>query len=566
VQIFETCYNNADCVRKSACINLMKHLNNAIYVRINKSLRMTAIWHTILIYAGAAIVMLMMTILLFGSGMQQRFDHDENLYCTAGALITSGQVMYKDFAYLQMPLLPVIYAFLFTLFKTTNYLFAGRVFSVTCSILTMFLVLIAFIHASRKQRVRGVVLGISATVLYSFNPEILYAGSKAWNHSFPILCILLAYLILASLDFSKPFKRGTLFLVGFLNGIAVFTRISFAFAGLVFFLVLAFFVPVSRSISYKKLLLPFLAGATLPSVVAVYYFFQAPDSFIFDTIQYFRVTGAQRWLPGLQDTIDFKAKLVMSFNVFTHPSYLALLMLFVFSCILAVSTYNRLDGRKIPLVLSSSLAVAMVFAAFLVTPMHVQYFAAPIPFLLVTIAYAVSGNISAGDKRSRKNIIVHVGAVIIVLSAIMVSLSEKQTLGNIKIVLSKENWTPSHVYDISKKIAEIAGTDKLILTLAPIFALEGGERIYPELSSGPFLFRYGRFLSDSQRHDAMSIDSHSLPALLQKKPPDAILVGVEYIFLEDSLIEYAEISGWQKKKISNPLTDNILLYVPVGND
>lgn len=527
--------------------------------------RITSMWRSILIYAGAAVVILMMTFLLFGSAMQG-FDHDENLYCTAGALITSGQVMYKDFAYLQMPLLPVIYAFLFTLFKTTNYLFVGRVFSVTCSVLTMVLVLIAFIRAFRDQRARGVVLGISATVLYSFNPQILTAGSRAWNHSLPILCILLAYLVLASLDFSKPFKRRALFLAGFLNGIAVFTRISFALASLAFLLVMAFLVPISRDIRCKKLLLPFLAGATLPSLVAIYYLFQAPDSFIFDTIQYFRVTGAQHWFPGWHAAIDFKEKLFMTFTIFTHPSYLALLILFFFSCILAVSTYDRLDRKKIPLVISSSVAMAMIFAAFLVTPMQVQYFAAPVPFFLVTIAYAVSGNMSTGDKRSRKNIIAHVFAVIIVLSAIAVGLSEKQTLGNIKIAFSKENWIPSHVYAISRKIANIAGPDKLILTLAPIFALEGGERIYRELSTGPFLFRYGPFLSDSQRHDAVSIDSRSLPGLLQKKPPDAVLVGFEYIVLEAPLIEYAELSGWQKKEISNPLTDSFLLYVPAGSN
>ena len=104
-------------------------------------------WRAVLTYAPAVVAVLTMAILLFGSAMQWRLNHDENTYCAAGALLTSGMVMYRDFAYLQMPWLPVIYAFLFNLFNTTDYLFVGRVFSVACSILTMVLVLIIFIHA-----------------------------------------------------------------------------------------------------------------------------------------------------------------------------------------------------------------------------------------------------------------------------------------------------------------------------------------------------------------------------------------------------------------------------------
>jgi hypothetical protein len=535
----------------------MKLFNNPA---INRSLHTTTTRHTIVIYAIAAVVIVVMTILLFGSAMQD-FDHDENNYCAAGALIASGKVMYRDFAFLQMPMLPVIYAFLFTLFKTTNYLFVGRVFSVTCSILTMLLVLVAFLHAFSNQRIHGIVLGIAAVVLYAFNQEIRHAGNFAWNHSLPILCILLAYLILASLDFSTSFNIFPLFLVGFLNGVAIVTRISFAFAGLVFFLVVAFLIPVSRSIRSKKLLLPFLAGVILPSAVAIYYFFQAPDSFIFDTIQYFRITGAQSWFPGWQATISFKEKLLMCFNILTSPSYLAPLVLFFLSCILAVSTYRHLGWRKAPLVLSSSLVAANLIAAFVVTPMHVQYFAAPVPFLLCTMAYAVSGNISAIIKEERKKLILYLSAVLIVLSAVLVILYDEHTLEKIKIAFSKKDWIPSKVYIISKEISEIVGSNKIILTLAPIFVLEGGERIYQELSTGPFLFRYGRFLSDNHRRIAVSTESRSLPALLQKKPPDAVLVGFEGGYLEAPLIEYANNSGWQRKAIGE-----FLLYLPSNSN
>jgi len=524
-----------------------------------QSVRKTVTWDTVSIYSIAAVVMAILTVFLFGSALQG-FDHDENIYCTAGALIASGKVMYKDFAFLHMPLLPVIYASLFTLFRTTNYLFVGRVFSVACSVLTMSLVLIAFLQAFRHQKIYGIVMGTSAAVLYAFNPVIQFAGRFAWNHSLPILCTVVSYLIVAGFDFSKPFNTRRIFLAGLLAGIAVFTRLSFAFAGLAIFLALALLVPVPRAVRFKKLLLPFCAGAAMPSAVAVYYFFKAPRSFIFDTLQYFFITGSQHWAPGWKAAMSLKEKLLVAVSVATLPSYLAGLILFLFSTILAVGIYRYRFWRNTHFVLSFSLAIAMTIAAFVITPVWVQYFAAPVPFILMTVAFAVSGSISAVNRESTKKLILYLSVGLLILSAVMSALYNKDTLEKIRLAFSREEWTPTRVCTIARNVSEIVGPDKIILTLAPIFALEGGERIYQELSTGPFLFRYGRFLSDSQRHIAVSTDPGSLPALLQKKPPDAVLVGFENISLEEPLIHYAEKLGWQKKELGG-----FMLYIPVNH-
>jgi hypothetical protein len=482
----------------------------------------------VLTYTLAAVAVVVMAILLFASAMMWQLNHDENTYCAAGALISSGMVMYRDFAYLQMPWLPVIYAFVFNLFNTTDYLFVGRVVSVNCSILTMVLVLIVFIHAFQEQRIYGLTLGVAAVILYSFNPTIQYA-----------------------------FKTASIFLVGLFSGIAVFARLSFAMACLTFFLTLALLIPVSPCMRLKKLLIPFITGAMLSSILVIYYLFQAPDSFIFDTLQYFRITGAKRWFPGFQPSIDFNQKIDIGFRVLRDPSYLALLIAFFYACVLAIGSYGYLGWRKIPLILSTMSAVAMVIAAFMVTPMWPQYFAAPVPFLLIAIAYAVSGKISTIKKESKQKLVLNISTIFIVICAVLSILYGAHSLKNIKVAFSREDWTSYKVFKISKKVSEIVGSDKLILTLAPIFPLEGGGQIYQELSTGPFLFRYGSFLSDAQRQIAVSTDPHSLPALLKEKPPDAVIVGFESDLLESSLVEYAARSGWQEIRI-----DGYKLYVP----
>ncbi len=200
--------------------------------------------------------------------------------------------------------------------------------------------------------------------------------------------------------------------------------------------------------------------------------------------------------------------------------------------------------------------MAMVIAA---TPMWLQYFAAPVPFLFIVIFYAVSGKISTIKKESKQKLVLNISTILIVICAVLSIIYSAHSLKNIKVAFSRKDWTSYKVFKISKKVSEIVGSDKLILTLAPIFSLEWGGQIYQELSTGPFLFRYGSFLSDAQRQIAVSTDPHSLPALLKEKPPDAVIVGFEADLLESSLVEYAASSGWQEIRI-----DGYKLYVPPG--
>jgi hypothetical protein len=503
------------------------------------------------------VVLVSTSLFLFGAAMRG-FNHDENLYVAAGVLIASGKVMYKDFAFLQMPLLPVIYAFLFTLFKTTNYLLIGRIFSVTCSILTMFLVLAVFTRAFHHQRLYGILSGISAVILYATNPQIQRVGSRAWNHSLPLLCITLAFFIWTQPDTSKPSRVTPLFLVGFLTGMAVFTRISFVFTALVLFIVLTVAMPASGDVRFRRLL-PFLGGAALPALAVVYYLLRAPASFFFDTIQYFFITGAKRWSPDWKAAITFQEKLSMTSDVLTSPSYLILIILFAASCIAAVSMYRHLGERKLPLVLSSSLSAVTIIAAFVITPMQIQYFAAPVPFLLMSIAYAVSVGVSATGKRTPREVVCTAIVALLVLGAVTATFHEKKRSSNIAFAFSEKHWSPTKVYRTSRKVAKMAGADALILTLAPIFALEGGGRIYEEFSTGPFLFRYGAFLSKDQRRIAVCVDSRALQPLLRQRPPDAVFVGFEPLSLDAPLIKYCELSGWHAKEIND-----FLLYVPPG--
>ena len=41
--------------------------------------------------------------------IRQSYDHNENMYVAAGVLASQGETLYRDFAYLQTPYLPLAY-------------------------------------------------------------------------------------------------------------------------------------------------------------------------------------------------------------------------------------------------------------------------------------------------------------------------------------------------------------------------------------------------------------------------------------------------------------------------
>ena len=72
------------------------------------------------------------------------FDHNEHMYLAAGVLVTQNKVIYRDFAYLQMPYLPLLYGKLLQWLPIqAYYLLAGKVvscFFLGLSAATLFLI------------------------------------------------------------------------------------------------------------------------------------------------------------------------------------------------------------------------------------------------------------------------------------------------------------------------------------------------------------------------------------------------------------------------------------------
>ena len=128
------------------------------------------------------VVLLLLTVLL-GIAALRPIDHDEGQYVAAVALMRSG-LPYRDFAYLQTPLQPLLFAPLAWLCEGWLFL-ALRVVNALCAAGAAALLY----HATRQVGGSRRSAGIAAMALVTSH-AFLFAATVARNDALPLLCLL----------------------------------------------------------------------------------------------------------------------------------------------------------------------------------------------------------------------------------------------------------------------------------------------------------------------------------------------------------------------------------------
>jgi hypothetical protein len=177
------------------------------------------------------------------------------------------------------------------------------------------------------------------------------------------------------------------------------------------------------------------------------------------------------------------------------------------------------------------LLVAMLFIGALApTPVFTQYFFTPAVFTVLASMAAISAAIQT-DLHRRQWSRALFSLAVVSLPAVLIGYRDVVRIGFWK------QWVPMQVHEQGVSDASIAGRGP-VLTLAPIFPLEGGARIYPELATGPFAWRVGPFVDESVEARVKTWDPDNLDRMLSNRPPTLVLVGREKD-LDVPLIGYA---------------------------
>jgi hypothetical protein len=138
----------------------------------------------------------------------------------------------------------------------------------------------------------------------------------------------------------------------------------------------------------------------------------------------------------------------------------------------------------------------------------------------------------------------------LVLFAIVFALQDFRRMSFLRYV---GLWKPLEIHQVGMDIRERIGPDGQVFTIAPLYPLEGGLRVYMPMATGVFAFRTGSLLSAEQRQHQGIVSRENFEDYLDEDLPEGILVGFDRV-LEDRIIQFAVSMGYKPQPLDKGLT------------
>ncbi|MEN6427243.1 MAG: hypothetical protein ABFE13_17955 [Phycisphaerales bacterium] len=480
------------------------------------------------ILAWAAIVVLAAVIL--ANSMTKEIGRDEQMYCTAGVLSAHGKMIYRDFSYpSQLPYHPLLLAACYRVLGTTHYLLVGRLISAGSDFLVVLVILLIYRFVFSPRRTEGLLFGLAAAAIYVFNPFVDYAAGYAWNHDVVILCVAGALGLFVTTDFQQRacWRVG---IMGVLLTVATCMRVTTALAEALFLGAILWMVDGTLR-NRVRMALPFLVGTLAMLAWPAWVILQAPEAFRLNLVRIPTLYG--RWLHEIGMTFG---KIPLTVNALVMPGCLILLILAAGLLWAGLRCRSNLAAQERRKALAAALLpLAFVVIAYIPPTMWLQYLAVPVPFIVVAFAYplaALRRQASSHDLGRRTAPFAMTAAALLCVFTCPAALSRTM------FVLVPERWEPIRSHGVSRAVMEQVREPKRVLTLGPLYALEGGCDIYTGLASGSIVYRIADRMTPEERRITHTVGPGTISEMVVERPPAAVIVGVEpprFGFLEEPL-------------------------------
>lgn len=410
-------------------------------------------------------------------------DHDESQYVAAALLSAHGQLPYRDYAYLQTPLQPLLFAPIawaagwhaWLELRLTNALLGVAI--------------LGCVWRAARAAGAGAGAALAAAAVLGACDILLFSISTARNDALPaaLLAAALIPIVRAQRDGAT---RTSAILVGMLLAAAAAAKLSYA-------------LPAAAYGGYalfdrRHRPLAVLLGAVPVAGLVAWCWALAPEAFVFGTITFPAAAPAEFYA-------DRPYKLSLLGKAIDTLKFLAL-----GPALLALVVIRKRLQR--PGVLEILLAAGLV-AALLPLPTWRQYLLPVLPPLFVLLALEWQRARPARWMR--------------VAVAVMVGAGLAPTL--IKAAQSRGATSlPSALAEGGKIQAALdqAGVRGSVATLSPQFLGATHALLDRRFATGPFYFRSHALLS-ADREAALHLVSADRLAALDQAPPAAILVGGE---------------------------------------
>jgi len=243
----------------------------------------------------------------------------------------------------------------------------------------------------------------------------------------------------------------------------------------------------------------------------------AREEFVFGNLDYPRLNARLFELPGRQPQMTTLGNLAFfAERFFRDPGDAVLLVLFVYFTGFVAWRARAWQGPH-----RNALWLVLGVLAFLLvgtaapSPFQAQYAFVLLPFMILAVFYA------AASAPVPNRLPGWVRPIAIVMIAIALTKAPKR-YDYIVELPRLSRWTPVQQRALGERIAALTTPDALILTTAPIPAIAGGLRVYPEFATGIFAWRTAPILDPLERQRLVS--PAELEALWARRPPDALLV------------------------------------------
>ena len=475
--------------------------------------------------------------------MDRDLNHDEHQFLAPGALLSrEGLLPYRDYPLFHLPNLVFLYAAGDRL--TGSPILSAKLISFTSSAGMLAILAWYGLGVDATRRRVAIFSGIALPLLLFFDPVFYYTAGKTWNHEVPSFLIVASILLQAFAVRNRSLRVAAL--SGLAGGLAVGTRLTFAPILLPLCLGALLYPGNWRQRTYLILATGLGTGiGLLPSFVM---FVKAPDNFLFGNFEFPRLRLLDPENTRIQKTMRLSAKLRYFFKDVVLPS------LPLYAAYLAIGVrpaWRWLQRKEFGSLTASLILACLPFAlagCFAPSRYQYQHYFGVNCMVALGVAAGVRPmwEILRGKTPSFLPAILATASCAAVVMAVTAKDKRQRFELNIE---ARGNWFHQKARRVGEEVKQHVGVGP-ILTLAPAWVLEAELPIYPEFASGPFAWRSAPFASKKRRESSHLIAPVDLDDLLERRPPGAILTGVEDKELEKPFIEYAKRHGFEKVELS----------------
>lgn len=475
-----------------------------------------------------AALLVLLALATFAHVMARPVEPNEHMYLAASVLAGDAE-LYRDFAFVQMPYLPMLYSWIYRITGTDHYLLVARL--VTWLVLLGSATSIAGIawHYSRDIR-----LAVASVIVLVCCDSILLISGECSNYALACFMSLAAYWL-----FLVRSGRMAWGCVGLLLGLSAGVKLYYSVLVPVF-MVAAWYRP-QESADRRSGITALVVGVALGVLPAFVMLVADPDRFMFNNL------GFHRWKTEVYQEIGYGARMTIhqriqhGKSVLQHASQIWVLYVGVLSAWVLFRHHRKLN-EHFDLLLAIGTSLVCLLTALVPVPAWSQYFAMPVPFFLVTAIVLAARQGLLGTK------------LMIVLAVAGLIVSGPYLTRAIGQLTDGQGWIPTALHvqsrDLVQRISDRRGlaSDQrpLIATTRTLIALEGGGEIYPQWALSGFMFEISDRLSDGQIERYRVTSPRTVAAMLDQRPPDAIVTLAHQI--DRPLIDYANRKGYRETK------------------